>query len=76
MSPRLRSLRSLVHVIVVVLVILLVGSAAVTGAARATVAGAQRTLSERILPARHATSDGPSRQRSTSISRPPPRSSA
>jgi signal transduction histidine kinase len=50
-------LRSVVHVAVGVLVALLVTSAAVTGVARAAVAGAQRTLDERILPARQATSD-------------------
>jgi signal transduction histidine kinase len=47
----------MVHVVVGGLVVMLVVSAAVTGAARATVAGAQRTLSERVLPAREASSD-------------------
>ncbi|MGY1633500.1 CHASE3 domain-containing protein [Geodermatophilus sp. SYSU D01186] len=57
LDPRLTSLRAVVRSAVAVLIVMLVGSAAVTGAARATVAGAQRTLSDRVLPAQQATSD-------------------
>jgi signal transduction histidine kinase len=56
MWPR-SSLRAVVHIVVAVLVVMLVASAAVTGAARATVAAAQRTLSDEVLPARQAASD-------------------
>ncbi|MGY1636867.1 CHASE3 domain-containing protein [Geodermatophilus sp. SYSU D00742] len=57
LNPRLGSLRAVVHVVVAVLIGMLVVSAVVTGAARATVAAAQRTLSDEVLPARQATSD-------------------